>query len=90
MLGAYNWAFVHPMRKLTYNLAITAVSVVVAVAIGGIEALGLLADRMGLDGWFWSGIGRLNDNFEGIGFGIVALFVLTWVGSLVVYRYSKP
>ena len=90
MLGAYNWALVHPLRKLTYNLVITAVSVVVAVLIGGIEALGLLADRMGLEGWFWSGIGRLNDNFEGLGFGIAALFVLTWVGSLMVYRYSKP
>ena len=40
MLGAYNWAFVKPMRKLYYNLVITAVSVVVAVLIGGIEGLG--------------------------------------------------
>jgi nickel/cobalt transporter (NiCoT) family protein len=89
MLGAYNWALVNPLRKLTYNLVITAVSVVVAVVIGGIEALGLLADQLGLEGWFWDGIGRLNDNFESIGFGIVALFVLTWVGSLVAYRYAK-
>src|ERR1700685_2729416 len=41
MLGAYGWAFVKPIRKLYYNLTITSVSVVVAFACGGIEALGL-------------------------------------------------
>ena len=45
MLGAYGWAFVKPIRKLYYNLTITAVSVVVAVLIGGIEALNLIGDQ---------------------------------------------
>ena len=53
MVGAYGWAFVEPLRKLTYNLTITLVSVVVAVGVGGIEALGLVADRLGLTGPFW-------------------------------------
>ena len=57
MLGAYNWAFVKPIRKLYYNLTITLVSVVVAVLIGGIELLGLVGDRLGLSGWFWRAIG---------------------------------
>ena len=39
MLGAYGWAFVKPIRKLYYNMTITFVSVVVAVVVGGIEAL---------------------------------------------------
>ena len=39
MLAAYGWAFIKPIRKLYYNLIITAVSVVVAVIIGGIEGL---------------------------------------------------
>jgi nickel/cobalt transporter (NiCoT) family protein len=46
MLGAYDWAFVRPIRKLYYNLTITLVSVVIAVLIGGIEALGLLAGQL--------------------------------------------
>ena len=46
MLGAYDWAFVKPMRKLYYNMTITLVSVVVAVLIGGIETLGLVADHL--------------------------------------------
>ena len=42
MLGAYGWAFMKPIRKLYYNITITAVSVIVAVLIGGIETLGLI------------------------------------------------
>ena len=88
MLGAYQWAFVKPVRKLYYNLVITAVSVVVAVLIGGIEALGLLGDQFGLQGWFWGGIGGLNDNFNTLGFAIVGVFVIAWSGSVIVYRYA--
>jgi high-affinity nickel-transport protein len=88
MLGAYNWAFIRPIRKLYYNLVITAVSVAVAVLIGGIEGLGLIHDQLGLNGWFWDGVGRLNDNFNGLGFAIIGLFILTWVGSMLVYRYT--
>jgi high-affinity nickel-transport protein len=89
MLGAYNWAFVKPMRKLYYNLVITAVSVVVAVLIGGIEGLGLLGDQLGLTGWFWDGIGTLNDNFNGLGFAIIGVFIFAWVVSLIIYRYAR-
>ncbi len=88
MLGAYNWAFVKPMRKLYYNLVITAVSVVVAVLIGGIEGLGLLGDEFGLKGWLWDGIGSLNDNFTGLGFTIIGVFIFAWISSLLIYRYS--
>jgi high-affinity nickel-transport protein len=88
MLGAYNWAFVRPMRKLYYNLVITSVSVVVALLIGGIEGLGLIGDQLGLTGWFWDVIGTLNDNFNGLGFVIIAVFVFAWVASLVIYRYA--
>ena len=48
MAGAYGWAFVKPVRKLYYNLTITSVSVVFAVAVGSIEVLGLLGERLGL------------------------------------------
>jgi high-affinity nickel-transport protein len=87
MLGAYNWAFVKPMRRIYYNFTITLVSVVIAVVIGGIEALGLIGDQFGLSGGFWHGIGALNDNFNGIGFALIAFFVATWIGSMVVWRY---
>jgi high-affinity nickel-transport protein len=87
MIGAYNWAFVKPIRKLYYNMTITLVSVVVAVVIGGIEALGLIASQWRMTGWFWNAIAILNDNFNGLGFVIIGIFVAAWMISLCVYRY---
>ena len=86
MLGAYEWAFIRPIRKLYYNLTITLVSVVVAVLIGGIEALGLLADQLELKGRFWDSIGMLNDNFNNLGFIVIGVFILAWLISFVIYR----
>jgi high-affinity nickel-transport protein len=89
MLGAYGWAFTKPIRKLYYNLTITFVSVLVAVLIGGIEALGLLADRLNLEGPFWFFIGTLNDHFGSLGYLIIAIFVLSWLVSIAVYRLAR-
>lgn len=86
MLGAYDWAFVKPMRKLYYNMTITLVSVIVAVLIGGIEALGLIGDQLDLKGTFWDGIGALNDNFNDLGFVIIGVFVAAWIVSYAIYR----
>ncbi|HEX4768368.1 MAG TPA: HoxN/HupN/NixA family nickel/cobalt transporter [Lichenihabitans sp.] len=91
MLGAYGWAFVKPIRKLYYNLTITAVSVVVAFIVGGLEALNLIGDKLGLSdgGGFWGAIGSLNDNFGLLGYVIVGLFILAWLVSYVVYRVNR-
>jgi high-affinity nickel-transport protein len=89
MLGAYGWAFVKPIRKLYYNLTITFVSVVVAFAVGGIEALGLAAEQFHLKGRFWSYVGRLNDNFGTLGFLIIGLFAVSWVVSIAVYKWRR-
>jgi nickel/cobalt transporter (NiCoT) family protein len=86
MLGAYGWAFVEPARKLFYNLTITLVSVVVALVIGAIEVLGLLANRLGGDGAFWRAVTEMNVNFATLGYAIVALFAGGWVGSMLLYR----
>lgn len=86
MVRAYGWAQVHPLRKLWYNLTITGVSVLVAVLIGGVEALGLIGARFGLSGGFWSLIARLNDNLGSFGLAVVALFILSWLVSALVYR----
>jgi nickel/cobalt transporter (NiCoT) family protein len=86
MLGAYGWAFKKPIRKLYYNLTITAVSVMVAMLVGSIEALGLIDDRLKLSGGFWSFIGALNDNFGMIGCLIIGIFAASWVTSAVIYK----
>jgi high-affinity nickel-transport protein len=89
MLGAYDWAFVRPIRKLYYNMTITLVSVVVAVLIGGIEALGLISDKLGLSGGFWNGIGTLNDNFNNLGFAIIGVFIAAWAISYATYKLKR-
>jgi len=89
MLGAYDWAFVKPMRKLYYNMTITLVSIVVAVLIGGIEALGLIGDQLKLSGGFWEAIGALNDNFNNLGFAIIGVFVAAWVISYAIYKAKR-
>jgi high-affinity nickel-transport protein len=89
MLGAYGWAFVKPIRKLYYNITITSVSVAVALAVGGIETLGLLGGQFHLTGAFWSMVDNLNHNFGMLGYGIVALFALSWVGSLAFYKWRR-
>jgi high-affinity nickel-transport protein len=86
MLGAYEWAFIRPIRKLYYNLTITLVSVLVAVLVGGIEALGLIANQFSLSHGFWGLIGNLNDNFNDIGFAIIGVFIASWLLSFVIYR----
>jgi nickel/cobalt transporter (NiCoT) family protein len=56
--------------------------------VGGIEAVGLLKEQMKLSGGFWDFIGSLNDNFGTLGFVIIGVFVLSWIGSVVFYRVS--
>jgi nickel/cobalt transporter (NiCoT) family protein len=86
MTRAYGWAFVNPIRKLWYNLTITAASVVVALFIGGIEALGLIGDKLRLEGGFWGLIGNLNDNLANFGFVVVGIFIASWLISSLIYR----
>lgn len=88
MVHAYGWAMDDPKRKLAYNLSITFVSAAVALlVIGGVEALGLAADKLGLAGGFWDAIGAINDRFGAIGYGVVALFLACWVGSILFHRW---
>ena len=89
MLGAYGWAYRNPMRKLFYNLTITSVSVLVALVVGGIETLGLIAGQFQLHGAFWNAISDLNGNFGALGYGILALFVASWGVSYLIYRFRR-
>jgi high-affinity nickel-transport protein len=71
-------------------MTITFVSVIVAVFIGGIEALSLIGDQFKLQGGFWSATDVLTDDkyFGWIGFGIIALFALSWIVSIIIYRMN--
>jgi high-affinity nickel-transport protein len=86
---AYGWAFFNPVRKVYYNLAITGLSVGICFLVGGIETLGLVSSEVsGLRraGGFWAFMRDFNINVAG--FAIVGLFILTWVGALLIWRYG--
>lgn len=89
MLGAYGWAFVKPMRKLFYNITITAVSVLVALVIGGVEGLGLVQGAFNLSGQFWSVIAALNGDFGMLGYVIIGIFAGSWVVSVSLYKAGR-
>lgn len=81
MVGAYGWAFLKPSRKLYYNITITLASVVLALVVGGVEILGLIGGKLGLEGSPWLLFAMLNANFGAVGYSIVALFVVCWIIS---------
>nr|WP_234432586.1 MULTISPECIES: HoxN/HupN/NixA family nickel/cobalt transporter [Streptomyces] len=84
---AYGWAFSKPVRKVYYNLTITGLSVAVALIIGSVELLGLLADELDLHGTFWNWISGLDLNT--VGFVIVGLFFATWALALLVWKAGR-
>jgi high-affinity nickel-transport protein len=94
MMGAYGWAFATPMRKLYYNMTITLLSVIVAVLVSAIEALGLLHQHIASHGTFWRGIDVLNGQFGLLGLAIVVTCLAVWLGSFLAFRRvqteSKP
>ena len=77
-----------PHSQTVVQPNVTAVSVLVALFIGSVEALGLLADKFGLNGTFWNTIGRLNEALATFGFAIVGLFVVCWLVSALLYRWG--
>jgi len=88
MVGAYGWAFLNPIRKIWYNLTITAISALVAMIIGGIEALGLIASKLELAGSFWKFVEKLNGGLAGFGYVVVGIFIASWIVSYLIYRWS--
>ncbi|OBG19269.1 HoxN/HupN/NixA family nickel/cobalt transporter [Mycobacterium sp. 852002-51057_SCH5723018] len=84
---AYGWAFSHPVRKIYYNLTVTALSVAVALVIGSVELLSLFAAQLGWRGPFWEWLGGLDLNT--VGFLIVGIFVVTWATALLIWRYAR-
>jgi nickel/cobalt transporter (NiCoT) family protein len=84
---AYGWAFSRPVRKVFYNLTITALSVVIAFLIGTVELLSIVGPRLDLHGAVWEAITGVDLNLAG--YLVVGLFVVTWAGALAVWRFGR-
>ena len=84
MSRAYSWAFSNPVRKVFYNLTVTALSVFVALFVGLFELSQLLIQQLNLRGGVWDAIGGMDLGV--MGFVIVGAFIVTWAGALLIYR----
>src|SRR5579875_124074 len=84
MAKAYLWAFSNPVRKVFYNMTITGLSVFVALFVGGIELLQIASEQLNLTGGFWTVINGIDFNI--MGFVIVGVFILTWIGAVTVWK----
>ncbi len=84
---AYGWAFSQPVRKVFYNITVTALSVAVALLIGMIELTAVFADRFSLTGGVFGWVSGLDLNY--VGYAIVGLFVVTWILALAVWRFGR-
>jgi high-affinity nickel-transport protein len=84
---AYGWAFSKPVRKVYYNITITGLSVAVALLIGSIELDSILTHKLGITTGPLAAIANLDLNY--VGYGIVGLFVATWVIAFGIWKYGR-
>lgn len=84
---AYGWAFAKPVRKVFYNITITSLSVAVALIIGSIELIGVLVDQLHVQRGPLVWIADIPLDYAG--YGIVALFVVSWLLALAVWKFGR-
>jgi len=83
---AYGWAFSKPVRKVYYNITITALSVAVALIIGTVELVSILAERLNIDSGPLAAVANLDLN--DVGYAIVLVFVLAWAAALAIWHFG--
>ncbi len=84
---AYGWAFSRPVRKIYYNLVITALSVAVALVIGSIELISIVVQGAGIRTGPLAAIGQLDLN--SVGYAIVAVFILAWLVAVAIWKLGR-
>jgi high-affinity nickel-transport protein len=84
MSQAYGWAFKNPVRRIYYNITVTGLSVAVALLIGTVELLQVLSSKLSLEGGLWQWLQALD--FSKLGYAMVGLFFVTWVGSVAIWK----
>jgi high-affinity nickel-transport protein len=87
MNAAYGWAFAKPVRKVFYNITITAISVAVALIVGTIELISVLTDEAGIQSGPLAAIASIPLDYAG--YAIVALFFVSWCAALLIWRYGR-
>jgi high-affinity nickel-transport protein len=73
--AAYEWALARPIRRVFYSLAVTSVSVALALVIGTIELLDV------------AGIPSVS--IDNLGMVVVVTLVVTWAAAAAVWRFGR-
>lgn len=89
MIRVYGWAYVNPLHKLRYNLALTLISTLLALGIAVIGIVSLLHEYFDLQGGLWTSIPSLRDHYMMLGYIIIGVFLLAWIGSSLFYRLKN-
>lgn len=87
MVKAYHWAFVNPLRKIFYNVTITSLSIVVALAIGTIELLQVGIRVLDLNGELIDRIASFD--FGNLGYAIAGIFLAVWGIAALVWKFGR-
>lgn len=87
MNRAYNWAFIKPARRLYYNITITTVSIVAAIAIAIPVLASALIAAFNLTGGIWTFLGGVNLN--NVGFILAGTFILVWGVAAAIWKFGK-
>nr|GIF69294.1 hypothetical protein Ais01nite_73290 [Asanoa ishikariensis] len=87
MNAAYGWAFAKPVRKVFYNITITSISVAVALIIGTIELIGVIADQAHITHGPIAAIASIPLDYAG--YAIVGLFVVSWLVAIAIWRFAR-
>ncbi|KAF2138234.1 uncharacterized protein K452DRAFT_338869 [Aplosporella prunicola CBS 121167] len=87
MMGLYTSARLasDTLAVLYYSVVLTALTVVVAVVIGAIQLLTLVANVAHPQGVFWDGVDRVGERYEVVGAAICASFLVVGVASVALY-----
>ncbi|MCW2868526.1 MAG: high-affinity nickel transport protein [Marmoricola sp.] len=87
MNGAYGWAFAKPVRKVFYNITITSISVAVALIIGTIELVGVVADQAHITTGPVAAVASVPLDYAG--YAIVGLFLVAWLVAVLIWKLGR-
>jgi high-affinity nickel-transport protein len=87
MTRLYSWSYRNPVRTLFFNIATTAMTVLIAAFIASVYIADVLVAYA--DWTFLSPYAALAENFELFGYCIAGLFALTWLTAFAVWKVRR-
>lgn len=86
MTRIYSWSYRDPARALSFNIATTAMTVLVGGFVAGVYLAGLLVEHAGVE--VLAPVAAVGEHFEVLGFVIAGAFVLTWLGAYGAWKWG--